>query len=241
MCLPPETLTPANPSWASGSFYPLGDIGTQFYGGWSTGGAAGWNVTTGAWYVTQNSWPASFVLAAKPVTFMGTMFFPGGSTGFCTATETAAGTGTLTFSARNTAILARCFGLYDNKLWAIDTSNKLWQLTPLGAAAGAATTANWGKISGSATLTGTAEKDAFGNYIVLDTSLTPTTLLTYYDSQQTEKLWCITRGRGPTSSTRTSRAGSSPPSRRAPTATGATAPPSFATARTSGSPAAGWT
>jgi hypothetical protein len=197
MCLPPETVEIASPTWAeTGAFYPLGDIGTQFYGAWANG-IAGWNHAAGtpAWHTTQNAWPASFVLLGKPVMFCGGLFCPGGAQGFVRLSEATAATGTLTVTPLTT-IHAVQFGLHDGCLWAIDTANNLWQLTTVGAAAGATTITNWGSATDAGVFPGVAQKDKFGNLFTLDTSLIPTQLIEYPRADGEQALWCITRAQG---------------------------------------------
>jgi hypothetical protein len=196
MALPPLTEEVTSPTWSeSGGFYPLGDIGTQFYGAW-TNGISGWNTATDAWHTTQNSWPASFTMANRPVEFCGYLYVPGGSTGICRLSENTAATGTLTVSARLTTITAVAMGLHDDKLWAIDTNNKLFMLTPLGAAAGGVTLANWGILTGTATTSGGEITDGFGNDVVLPTGLTPTHLFSWFNPGGDIVLHCVTRGQG---------------------------------------------
>jgi hypothetical protein len=196
MSLPPLTEEVTSPTWSeSGGFYPLGDIGTQFYGAW-TNGISGWNTATDAWHTTQNSWPASFTMANRPVEFCGFLYVPGGSTGICRLSELTAATGTLTVSARLTTITAVAMGLHDDKLWAIDTNNKLFMLTPLGAAAGGVTLANWGILTGTATTSGGEITDGFGNDVVLPTGLTPTHLFSWFNPGGDIVLHCVTRGQG---------------------------------------------
>jgi hypothetical protein len=197
MCLQPETVEITSPTWAeTGAFYPLGDIGTQFYGAWANG-IAGWNHAAGtpAWHTTQNAWPASFVLLGKPVMFCGGLFCPGGAQGFVRLSEATPATGTLTVTPLTT-IHAVQFGLHDGCLWAIDTANNLWQLTTVGAAAGATTITNWGSATDAGVFPGTAMKDAFGNLFTLDTSLTPTQLIEYPRADGEQALWVITRAQG---------------------------------------------
>lgn len=196
MCLPPETVEVTSPTWAeTGAFTPLGDIGTQFYGAWANG-ISGYNTATQAWHTTQNAWPASFVIANHPVPFCGFLYVPGGATGICRLNEATAATGTLTVSARLTTLTAVAMGLHDGNLWAIDTANKLWRLTPAGSAAGGVTLANWGPADDLASTTGANLKDAFGNDIILDTGLIPTRLFSWFNSGQEEVLWCVTQGQG---------------------------------------------
>lgn len=183
MCLPPETTTPTKPAWATGSAWPIGDVGTQFYVGWSNG-IAGWKPSTSLFSVTQNAWPASFVPLGEAVPFCGKLFVPGGAQGFVALSELTPATQTLTVAQLNT-LNALCFGLWDSKLFAIDTNNSLWQLTVAGAAAGATTLANWTQI-----------KDGLSNVLYLDTGLTPTALVTYWNAAGAEVLWCITRAGG---------------------------------------------
>jgi sugar lactone lactonase YvrE len=195
MCLPPLTEEVASPTWVeTGSFYPLGDVGTQFYGAWANG-IAGWNTATDAWHTTQNAWPASFAPVNHPVAFCGFLYVPGGAQGLLRLSELTAATGTLTVSAAMTGVKAVALGLHDDKLWAIDTSNHLWMLTALGAAAGGVTVGNWGGTNGAGTFTGTQVKDAFGNAIVLDTGASPTRLFSWFNSAQQEALWCVTRAK----------------------------------------------
>jgi hypothetical protein len=177
-----------------GSFWPLGDVGTQFYAGTSTG-IYGWDATNNKFYVTTNHWPASFTPQAKGVQFGGGLFIPGGAAGFVRLSEATAATGTLTVGS-NTGITAVRFGLHDGKLWAIDTANQLWMLTTVGSALGATTTANWGKTDAVGGTDGLNMQDTFGNDFILDTSLTPTRLINYVNAAQEETLWCITRGKG---------------------------------------------
>lgn len=196
LCPPPLTQQGMSPSWAeSGAFWPLGDVGTQFYGAWANG-IAGWNVATNTWHVTQNMWPASFVPVNHAVEFCGYLYVPGGAQGLVRLSEATPSSGTLTVSAALTTLKAVALGLHDDKLWAIDTENKLWMLTPLGALAGGATLANWGDVTGTGVFAGTALTDAFDNAIYLPTGLTPTHLLSWFNPGQDLTLWCVTRGQG---------------------------------------------
>ncbi len=189
MCLPPLTEEIDPPSWATTATYgayPLGDVGTQMYHGFENG-IAGWDHGGQDWHVTENNWPVGwepFAPVNHPVSFCGALFVPGGAEGFAHLVEATPASGTLTVSTL-ADITAVCFGLHESKLWAIDTENNLWQLTTVGAAAGATTLANWTQV-----------KDAFGNDFTLDTSLTPTTLFNYFNAAQQETLWVTTLGQG---------------------------------------------
>jgi hypothetical protein len=194
MCLPPLTSEPSLPTGMTGSAWPLGDIGENFYVGWA-GGIFGWDNDAQDWHVTENEWPADFVPVNEPVAFAGAVFVPGGAEGTVILTEQTAATGDLNVTAL-TGVTAVVFGLHDDKLWAIDTDNHLWMLTALGAFAGASTLGNWGTVNATAGYTGTELQDTFGNSIKLNAGVTPTTLLNWFNNAQEPTLWCVTRGQG---------------------------------------------
>ena len=198
MCLPPLTELIPSPTWVeTGSFWPLGDIGTQFYGAWANG-ISGYNTATDLWHTTQNAWPAGFAPVNEAVSFCGKLYVPGGSTGIAILSELTAATGTLTVShlSSNFGVTAVALGLHDGKLWAIDTANKLWMLTVYGATLDPTTVGSWGPFDKESGTTGTEVKDVFDNSVILDTGVTPTELFSWFNSGQKETLWCVTRGQG---------------------------------------------
>lgn len=189
MCPPPQTDTITKPSWASNAMLPLGDIGTQFYAAWEEG-IAGFDDANDAYYTTQNQWPThptDFVLPTTDtyaVPFAGYLCVAGGSQGTVFLTETTPGTGTLTVTS-TTDLDSVVLALHDGKLWALDTSGYLWSITPAGAASSITTIGNW-----------TRTNLLSGDPLILDTSLDPMALFSWWNAAQEESLWVVTQGQG---------------------------------------------
>lgn len=184
--LPPYTWAPAPPSGASGSALPLGDVVTdevtddpRMYVAWGSH-AWGWDEDTLAWTSTDNN------LGKTPldsgVRFGGYLFVPCGSAGALALRHqnSAAGNlGTGLKAIANTQIAPHAFGTWDSRLWAISTTNRLYELTP--AQCESDPTTGWSKVASE------LEGD-----LILDRSHTPRHLFTFYNRDGKEVLWCVT-------------------------------------------------
>jgi hypothetical protein len=183
----PKTLRPTKPSWASGTSMPLGDVvssptadDARFYMAWGTH-AGGWIESSLSYSNTDNS-----LLGRTPVKegtqFGGWLFVPC-TDGFVALRQSSDATQTLNVQS-SAVFIPRCFGTWNNNLWALDVNNRLWQIDPVGV--------ETSPITAVADVTWTQVKSPLLEELVLDRSHTPKELLTYYNRDGAEVMWCVT-------------------------------------------------
>ena len=168
----PPLVTATKPAAASGTCYPVGVIGTQFYAAFDDD-LYGWKSDNSGWHTTANDIVEPPV--GKSILFDGRVFIPQGSSGHTYCTEMTANTGTLT-DAQEADPKAQSFAIWNNNLYAIATDGVLWKLTQ-----GADPATDWHEVENSA-----------GVALTLHTGETPKTLVTYFDRQGSPTLWLIT-------------------------------------------------
>lgn len=168
----PPLVTATKPGAASGTCYPVGVIGTQFYAVFDDD-LYGWKSDNTGWHTTANDIVEPPV--GKSLLFDGRVFIPQGISGHTYCTETTAATGTLT-DAQEADPKAQSFAIWNNNLYAIATDGVLWKLTQ-----GADPASDWHEVENSA-----------GFALTLHTGETPKTLVTYFDRQGAPTLWLVT-------------------------------------------------
>lgn len=168
----PLLTTATKPSGASGTCYPVGVVGTQFYAAFGDD-LYGWKSDNSDWHSTANNIVEPPV--GKSLLFDGRMFIPQGANGHTYCTEATPGTGALT-DAQKANPKAVSFATWNNNLYAIATDGVLWKLTQ-----GADPAADWHEVENSA-----------GDALTLHTGEIPKTLVTYFDRQGAPTLWLVT-------------------------------------------------
>lgn len=196
--LPPETALPANPSGASGSSIPLGDVVTsvtsddaRFYNCWGTH-AWGWDEGTGTWKSTNNN------LGKTPlgpgIQYGGWLWVACGSEGALALRQSNDANGTLNIqSVAGASLPVASFGVWDGNLYAITiggegVGNRLWKITPTKVEA--LTAGNPLTIGANGWEKEVLDID--GTDAVLNMSHTPIQLLPWYNREGKEVLWCVT-------------------------------------------------